>query len=131
MGKRIEPKVCDTISGVKSAGAESGGGSVFFEAQGQPPIAPGQEPTAAYKIVTPDFFQAMGTRLVAGREFSARDTEGATPVAIISETVAQRYWPHANPVAAISRFWRGSTRARNRGRSASRTRRGGEGRQER
>jgi putative ABC transport system permease protein len=86
--------------GVKSAGAESGGANVFFQPQGQPPAAPGQEPTAAYKIITPDFFQAMGTRLVAGREFSARDAEGATPVAIISETVARRYWPHASPVSS-------------------------------
>jgi putative ABC transport system permease protein len=90
----------ESTPGVKSAGAESGGANVFFQPQGQPPAAPGQEPTAEYKIITPDFFQAMGTRLVAGREFSARDTEGATPVAIISETVAQRYWPHANPVGS-------------------------------
>src|SRR5579864_6447136 len=86
--------------GVKRAGAESGGASVFFQPQGQPPAPPGQEPTAVYKIITPDFFQAMGTRLLAGREFSARDAEGATPVAIISETVASRYWPHANPVGS-------------------------------
>jgi putative ABC transport system permease protein len=86
--------------GVKSAGAESGGGNVFFQPQDQPPAAPGQEPTAAYKIITPDFFQAMGTRLVAGREFSVRDAEGATPVAIVSETVARRYWPRANPLGS-------------------------------
>jgi putative ABC transport system permease protein len=86
--------------GVKSVGAESGGANVFFQPQGQPPAAPGQEPTAAYKIITPDFFQAMGTRLVAGREFSVRDAEGANPVAIISETLALRYWPHANPVGS-------------------------------
>jgi putative ABC transport system permease protein len=86
--------------GVESVGGESGGSNVFFQPQGQPPAAPGQEPTAAYKIITPDFFRAMGTRLVAGREFSLRDDEGATPVAIISETVARRYWPHANPVGS-------------------------------
>jgi putative ABC transport system permease protein len=86
--------------GVKSVGFESGGANVFFQPQGQPPAAPGQEPTAAYKSITPDFFQAMGTRLVAGREFSVRDAEGATPVAIISETVALRYWPQANPVGS-------------------------------
>jgi len=99
--------------GVKSAGAESGGANVFFQPQGQPPAAPGQEPTAAYKIITPDFFQAMGTRLVAGREFSARDAEGATPVAIISETVARRYWPHASPVSShltvIARVYSGKS----------------------
>ncbi|HXA04135.1 MAG TPA: ABC transporter permease [Bryobacteraceae bacterium] len=99
--------------GVKSAGAESGWANVFFQPQGQPPAAPGQEPTAAYKIITPDFFQAMGTRLVAGREFTARDTEGATPAAIISETVARRYWPHGNPVGShltvLARVYSGQT----------------------
>ncbi len=86
--------------GVQSAGAESGGANVFFQSQGQPPAAPGQEPTAAYKIITPSFFQAMGIRLVAGREFSVADAEGATPVAIISETVARLYWPHSNPLGS-------------------------------
>jgi putative ABC transport system permease protein len=86
--------------GVKSAGAEGGGANVFFQPQGQPPAAPGQEPTASYKIITPDFFKAMGTGLVAGREFSVSDAEGTTPVAIISETVARRYWPHSNPVGS-------------------------------
>jgi putative ABC transport system permease protein len=86
--------------GVKSAGAEGGGSNVFFQPQGQPAAAPGQEPTASYKIVTPGFFKAMGTHLVAGREFSAHDAEGTTPVAIISETVARRYWPHSNPVGS-------------------------------
>ena len=86
--------------GVISAGTESGGANVFFQPQGQPPAAPGQEPTAAFKIITPGFFRAMGTGLVAGREFSARDAEGTAPVAIISETVARRYWPHSNPVGS-------------------------------
>jgi hypothetical protein len=39
----------------------------------------------------------MGTRLVAGRAFTKRDTEGTPQVAIVSETVARRYWPHSSP----------------------------------
>jgi len=50
--------------------------------------------------VTADFLKAMGTRLVAGREFTERDNQAAPPVAIISETVARRYWPHANPLGS-------------------------------
>lgn len=88
----------ESIPGVKAAGAEGGGGNVFFQPEGQPPAAPGQEPTASFNIVTPRFLEAMGTRLVAGRELADRDNEGAPPVAIISETVAARYWPHANPL---------------------------------
>lgn len=86
--------------GVKGAAAESGGSSVFFQPQGQPPALPGQEPTASYKIVTPYFFKTMGTRLVEGREFSAHDNADAKKVAIISETVARRYWPNGSPVGS-------------------------------
>ncbi len=90
----------EAIPGVKSAGAESGGANVFFQPQGQPPAAPGKEPTAAFKIVTPDFLKAMGTRLVAGREFSDRDNQSGAPVAIVSETVARRYWPKSSPLGS-------------------------------
>jgi len=88
----------ESIPGVKSAGAEGGGASVFFQPEGQAPAAPGQEPTANYDIVTPDYFRAMGTRLIAGREFNAADHEGTPLVAIVSETVARRYWPTSNPL---------------------------------
>ncbi len=90
----------ESIPGVRAAGAEGGGSNVFFQPQGQPPATPGREPTASYKIVTPDFLKAMGTRLVRGREFNGRDNESATPVALISETVARRYWPHSNPIGS-------------------------------
>ena len=90
----------ENIPGVRAAGAEGGGANVFFQPQGQPPAVPGQEPTASYKIVSPDFLKVMATRLVAGREFTEHDDEGATPVAIISETVARRYWPHSTPLGS-------------------------------
>jgi putative ABC transport system permease protein len=69
--------------GVKTAGVEGGGSNVFFQPEGQAAAARGQEPTASYKIVSADFLKAMGTHLVAGREFTANDIEGATPVALI------------------------------------------------
>lgn len=90
----------EAIPGVKSAGADGGGMNVFFRPQGQPPAAPGQEPTAAFRIITPDFLKAMGTHLIAGREFSDRDNPSAAPVAIVSETVVHRYWPDSNPLGS-------------------------------
>jgi putative ABC transport system permease protein len=42
----------------------------------------------------------MGTRLLAGREFTARDDKDAPPVAIVSETVARRYWPQSSPLGS-------------------------------
>lgn len=88
------------LPGVKAAGAEGGGGNVFFQPQGQPPATPGHEPTARYKIVTPGFLKAMGTSLVRGREFTEHDNQADTAVALISETVARRYWPQSNPIGS-------------------------------
>ena len=86
------------VVGIQDAAAQGGGSNVFFQPQGQPAALPGQEPTAAYKVITPRFFSAIGTHLVKGRDFSPRDRAGAKEVAIISETVARRYWPHENAV---------------------------------
>jgi putative ABC transport system permease protein len=84
--------------GVKSAGIEQPGSTVFFEPEGQPPAAPGQEPTAGFNVVSPADFTAMGIRMIAGREVLNSDAAGTAPVALISQTVASRYWPHANPL---------------------------------
>jgi predicted permease len=101
----------ENLPGVKAAGAAAGGANVFFQPQGQPPAAPGREPTASYKIITPDFLKAMGTRLVLGREFTEHDNQAATPVALISETAARRYWPGTNPLGShltvLSRVYSG------------------------
>jgi len=88
----------ENLPGVIAAGADGGGGNVFFQPEGQPAAAPGQEPTADHKIITPGYLRAMGSRLVAGREFTDHDNQSATPVAMISETVARRYWPHSSPL---------------------------------
>ena len=90
----------ENLPGVKAAGAQGGGSTVFFQRQGQAPAAPGDEPTASYKIVTPGFLKTMGTRLTAGREFTTVDNEAGTPVALISETVARRYWPKSSPLGS-------------------------------
>jgi len=86
------------LPGVKSAGVEQPGPMVFFRPQGRPPAPPGQEPAANLNAVSPGDFGAMGIGLVAGREFTPGDAAGTTPVALISEVTARRYWPHSNPI---------------------------------
>jgi predicted permease len=65
---------------------------------------PGREsPTGEPIIVStnavePDYFRAMGVPLRAGRLFTAADREGSSPVAIINETMARRYWPDESAI---------------------------------
>jgi predicted permease len=57
--------------------------------------------------VAADYFGTMGIQIVRGRAFDDRDRAGATPVAIISERTAEKFWPGQDPIGR--RFARGST----------------------
>jgi len=45
-----------------------------------------------------DYFRTMGQALLLGREFTARDAEGAPLVAVVNETFARYYFGSENPV---------------------------------
>jgi hypothetical protein len=54
-----------------------------------------------FRFVAPGFFQTIGTRLVAGRDFSWVDLESRRPVAVISENLARELW--REPQAALGK----------------------------
>jgi predicted permease len=56
--------------------------------------------------VGPDFFTAMGIPLIEGRVFGPQDTDRSQQVAVISETMARRFFPNSSPLGR--RFGRGS-----------------------
>ncbi len=51
-----------------------------------------------YEVVAPRYFQTMRIQMAEGREFSELDHAQSAPVAIVNETMAQRYWPGQSPV---------------------------------
>ena len=63
----------------------------------QPDLAPAQR-TVRNNKVGPDFFAAMGIPLVQGRTFGPQDTAGSQKVAVISEAMAQRFFPGGSPL---------------------------------
>lgn len=86
------------LPGVRSAGAFLPVDEMLFRPEGYPPSSPEQEPNAQLFTVSPGFFQAMRTPLLAGREFTPADDGAAARVAIIDQTLAQRYFPNTNPI---------------------------------
>jgi putative ABC transport system permease protein len=65
--------------------------SLFVD--GQPILEPRDRPHAHPRTISPDYFRAMGIRMVEGRAFNERDHAQAPRVAIINETMARRLWP--------------------------------------
>src|SRR4051812_8411106 len=61
-------------------------------------------PISMVATVEQDYFKAMSIPLVAGRAFNEADKEDATPVAVINETLARRFFPGEDPAhGAIGR----------------------------
>jgi predicted permease len=52
-------------------------------------------------LVSPGFFQAMGTPMLSGRDFAPADVLGHPRVAIISHDLANRYFPGENPIGRV------------------------------
>ena len=97
------------LPGVKSASLINSApfGRMFirddFQIEGQPkPRLDAGKPKIAA-----DYFQTMGIPLLAGREFTARDTAEAPKVAIVSERIVREYFP-GGPGAALGRRVRSS-----------------------
>ena len=64
---------------------------------GTPQVTDGQVVTR-YRVIGADYFRSFETPLLRGREFTPEDTAASQPVAIVSQSLAQRYWPNQSPL---------------------------------
>ena len=53
---------------------------------------------------SPEYFHTFGLPLIRGRLFEAADRADRTPVAVVSQGLAQRYWPGRDPVGSRITF---------------------------
>jgi len=81
-----------------------GQANLGFSIVGDPPLPPGKSNTADYTTVSPDYFRVMRIPLLRGRFFSEEDSPSNPKVAIISETLARRYFPNQEPIGRQMRF---------------------------
>jgi predicted permease len=94
------------LPGVEAAGATfnfplrgTPEASLFIELPGEPldPLNPLQ---SRQRVVSPGYFDAIGTRLVAGRDFSYDDRPGTPAVVVVNETFVRRNLPGRDPIGA-------------------------------
>jgi putative ABC transport system permease protein len=79
-----------------------------FEQMGKPPIPAGNQQSAAYYAATPGYFSALRIPIKAGRDFTWHDDRTGPPVAIISESMARRFYANENPLGQRIRMGNGS-----------------------
>jgi predicted permease len=74
------------------------GSTSGFLVDGQPIPPKGKEPIATPNWVSPGYFSTFGIHIEQGRDFSGADRSGAPRVAIISHSMARKFWPGENPI---------------------------------
>jgi len=96
--EQILPKLA-ALPGVDAVGAafpmpfSNNDSSSSFSIVGQPPQPPGKELGASHLTITPEYFRAMATPLLRGRDFNSRDTKDSPPVVIVNDVLASKYFP--------------------------------------
>ncbi|MFN2533008.1 MAG: ABC transporter permease [Pyrinomonadaceae bacterium] len=59
---------------------------------------------AEYRVASAGYFAAMKIPLLRGRMFAGEDTVNSQHVAVISQLLAQRYWPNEDPLGKLIQF---------------------------
>ena len=65
---------------------------------GEPRQSPGTDLVASVLSISPNYFRALGLRMLSGRSFSEADTAPAPKVAIVNETLARLFWSNQDPI---------------------------------
>ena len=68
--------------------------------EGRPPLDPKRATggMVVIRTVSPEYFQALGIQILRGRGFTDADRTFSEQVAIISESLARRLFPHEDPI---------------------------------
>jgi predicted permease len=97
----------EQIPGVRSVGAastfplnQSGGFLAGLRVEGQDDVDPARLPRAEISIASPGYFQTVGIPLIKGRVFTDHDRFDTEPVAVVSQSMAKRFFSDRDPVGA-------------------------------
>ena len=69
-----------------------------YDAEGHPRQARQGASIATGRTVSSDYFSVLGLQLLRGRLLTPSDASGASRAAVINQSMAERLWPHQNPI---------------------------------
>jgi putative ABC transport system permease protein len=102
----------ERVSVANSLPSSGSNSSAAIELDGRPAEDPRNLPTVDNRLVGSHHFETMGIPLKRGRGFTAADRDGTDVVAIVSESMAAKYWPGEDPIGRRLRIRYGPLRAR-------------------
>ena len=66
--------------------------------RGRPDVDTASRPIVGFKTVSPSYFDTVNLRMLRGRPLSRQDSHGSQPVAVISSTMAKKFFNDQDPI---------------------------------
>jgi predicted permease len=100
--KRVIEKI-SAVPGVQDAGIINTlpldkGPTSGFRVEGRPVTTPDKWPSVNYRVVSPNYFRAMGIPVLQGRAYTDRDDQNAPRVMIVNQKLVRDIFPDENPI---------------------------------
>jgi putative ABC transport system permease protein len=93
------------LPGVDSAGvidslplSSDGGSHQPFSIEGRPVQQMSDQPEVDVRLISPDYLRAMHISILSGRDLTDADAAGRPGAALISDSLARRFWPNEDPI---------------------------------
>jgi predicted permease len=92
------------LPGVEGAGViddiplDNSGSHQPIAIEGQPVVAMADQPEVDVRLISPGYFGAMHIPVERGRDFNDQDVAGRPATVLVSQSMAQRFWPGENPI---------------------------------
>src|SRR5258708_18084807 len=97
---RTMPEVeSESLAATAPMGPIELGGTIRIE--GQPEASEREKPSANMNVVTPGYLKTMRITLLRGRDIQETDTATSAHVGVITEAMAERYWPNQDPIGRV------------------------------
>jgi len=92
------------LPGVESAGVidslplNGGGSNQPFTIEGRPVPPMSEQPEVDVRVISPGYFRVMHIPILRGRDLSDSDVAGRPASALVSDSLARRFWPNEDPI---------------------------------
>ena len=93
-----------TLPGVESAGVtdnlplDGGGSHQPIAIEGLPAVAMSDQPEVDVRLITAGYISSLHIPLLRGRDINDADVAGRPAAILISQSMAQQFWPGENPI---------------------------------
>jgi putative ABC transport system permease protein len=96
------------VAAINNMPTTGGNASRGIEIEGRPPADPRNLPSVDFRSATPDYFPTLRIPVLRGRNFTSADREDSAPVAIVSDSMARKFWPDADAIGRRFRVRNGN-----------------------